>query len=180
MNHTNQQVRDWIFTEWANDYFRFEDVAAELEVSRVILLNNKTLEVSLSVIGDETQNGNTSTENVLFIFDPEFHSGCFPKLLQLVHLKIRYTWPSENDCEHLSSAYDEETIELEIDNISWDDPRLTDSAVETILANTDQFAIADTLLRSFDGDNGVPSFIPKRLKPYFKQYIEEFHLQNKE
>jgi len=177
MLHSNEQLEDWISAEWANDYFRFEDVAAEFKVSKVVRVGN-TLEVSCQFIGDETQHGNTSADYVMLTYDPEFYSGCFPKVLQLVHLTIRYTWPSQEECDQLAESYDEENLELDIDHVDWDDPRLTDEAVDALLGSADQSVIAATLLGLYDCDKGLPAFVPERLKPYFKKYIEDFKLDN--
>ena len=177
MLHSNEQLEDWISAEWANDYFRFEDVAAEFKVSKVVRVGN-ALEVSCQFIGDETQHGNTSADYAMLTYDPEFYSGCFPKVLQIVNLTIRYTWPSQEECDQLAESYDEENLELDIDHVDWDDPKLTDDAIETLLGDADQSAIAETLLGLYDCDKGLPAFVPKRLKPYFKKYIEDFKLHN--
>jgi hypothetical protein len=173
MIHSNEQLEDWILSKWADDYFRFEDVEAEFKVSEVVRVGN-SLEVSCSFIGDETKHGNTSTDFVMFTFDPEFYLGCFPKVLQLVYLKTRYSWPSQKDCDQLADSYEEENIELDIDTVAWDDPRLTDEAVEAILGHVDHFAIAETLLGLYDCTKGLPAFVPVRLIPYFRKYIEDF------
>jgi hypothetical protein len=177
MLHSNEQLKDWISAEWVNDYFRFEDVAAEFKVSKVVRVGN-SLEVSCQFIGDETQHGNTSADYVMLTYDPEFYSGCFPTVLQIVHLTIRYTWPSQEECDQLAESYDEENLELDINHVNWDDPRLTDEAVDALLGYADQSAIAATLLSLYDCDKGLPAFVPERLKPYFKKYIEDFKLDN--
>jgi hypothetical protein len=173
MIHSNEQLEDWILSRWADDYFRFEDVEAEFKVTEVVRVGN-TLDVSCSFIGDETKHGNTSTDFVMFTYDPELYSGCFPKVLQLVYLKIRYSWPCQEDCDQLADSYEEENIELDIDTVGWDDLRLTDDAVEAVLDHADQFAIAETVLGLYDCTKGLPAFVPARLIPYFRKYIEDF------
>jgi hypothetical protein len=172
MTHTNQQLAQWIESEWSEDQFRYQDIQADFRVLNFIRDGN-SLTVSCSFISDEAKMGSDAESLVLFRYDPENYDTFFPRTVQMITADIKYVWGSKSECDDLSSQYEEESLDLDVDQLEWEDPRLSDLAVETLLRNSDHRAIAETLVELYGAKDSMPSFVPERLRPYFKKYIED-------
>jgi hypothetical protein len=82
---------------------------------------------------------------------------------------------TKEDCEQLKEpAEANENCDTKI--YEWGDPEI-DKFIEGYLHN-DNFWLAEMLINYYDAKNGLPSFIPIKLKPYFeaivKTRLEEF------
>jgi hypothetical protein len=173
MTHTKEQVASWIRDQWAADYFRFDDIQADFKVLSFVR-EDASLQVKLSFVADESKKGNDSESLVMFRYDPESYDGFFPNQVQIVTLEEKYSWENTAGCDALTAHINEETLDIDVDYVDWDDPILTDEVVIHLLNNNDQFAIADTLINLHNAKIKMPDFVPARLKPHFEQMIKEF------
>jgi len=173
MSHTKERIAEWIVGEWADDYYKFDNIQADFKVLDFERTGNSII-VQYSFVGDDTKKGADSESLVLFRYDPASHDGFFPRQLQIVTLKDQYTWGSSDGCNRLAAGYDMESIDCDVDYVDWDDPRLSDEVVEKLVDDSDHWAIAETLINLYDAKTKVPDFVPERLKPYFIEIINDF------
>jgi hypothetical protein len=90
-------------------------------------------------------------------------------------LEEKYTWPDSDACAALADGYIKDEVSvLDVEYVEWDDPRLSDAAVDVILNKHDHDAIADALVNNYYAKIKMPDFIPMRLKSYFEKFIFEF------
>ena len=173
MSHAKEQIANWIRERWAADYFRFDDVQADLKILCFEKKDN-SLQVRLIFIADESKKGNDSESLVMFRYDAEKYQGFFPNQVQIVTIEEKYTWESSAACDALSDHISEDTLHVDVDWVDWDDPKISDEAVNQLLRGNDQYAIADTLINLYGAKVLMPAFVPTRLKPYFERIINEF------
>jgi hypothetical protein len=173
MAHKNEDIADWIREIWAADYFRFDDIQADFKVISFKRVDD-SLFVKISFVGDESKKGVDSESLVLFRYDPENHRGFFPGCVQIITVEEKYTWENSEKCDSLAEHISEDTLDVDVDYVDWDDPILSNDAVEQLVNSYDQYAIADTLVNKFGARNNLPDFIPERLKPHFKKIIDDF------
>ena len=174
MTHSKLEVANFIQSEWMKDYFRFDDVAADFEVLDFQQSSN-SLCVQCRFVGDETKKGNDDDILVMMRFDPSKYAGVFPRQLQIITLEEKYTWPDSGACAALADGYIEDDVSvLNVEYVEWDDPRLSDEAVDDILNKHDHDAIADTLINKYSAKIKMPDFVPNRLRAHFSKIINDF------
>ena len=57
-----------------------------------------------------------------------------------------------------------------MDYYDWGDP-LLDEWIETFMSQLDKESMADMLIEQYDAKNGLPTFIPNILVPYFQEMV---------
>ena len=169
----NNLIAKWIKNLWAGDYFRFDDIKADFKVISFERVDN-TLLVKMSFAADESKKGVDSDSLVLFRYDPESHLGFLPNQVKIVTLLEKYVWANTAACDALSDHISEETLDVSVEYIGWDDPRLSEEVVKVLVDGNDHYAIADTLIKLHNAKVELPQFVPERLKFYFNQMINDF------
>lgn len=170
MTLTKEQIAKWIEDRFANDYFRFDLICSPIEI-----INFKQESNVLEVEYEFWDDGHAYETQQDVIFDIEIgkeYGVNFPAQMQLVKFKDRYTWPSEEECLNLTENFSDDMIDNDITYIEWGDPRIEDM-VEHYLSMVDKESMKAMLLEKYDADNGLPDFIPERLKAPFKAIIEQ-------
>jgi hypothetical protein len=170
MSLTNEKIARWIENRFANDYFRFDLICSPVEIIKFKQVGN-VLEVNYEFWDDghayETQ------QDVLFDIEIGKEYGVnFPARMQLVTFKDRYTWTSADECLSLSENFIEDTLETDIDYIEWGDTRIEDW-LDHYFSMMDKESMKAMLLEKYDAANGLPEFIPERLREPFKAVIEQ-------
>jgi hypothetical protein len=173
MSHTKEQIAAWIVSQWADDYYRFDDIRADFKVLEFERTAN-SLWVRCSFVGDETRKGVDWNNLVMFRYDPVNHIGFFPSQLQIVNLEDKYIWDDSDGCDVLADGYDMDPIDYDVTYVGWDDPKLSDEVIKKLVADSDHWAIAETLINLYDAKSKMPDFVPARLKPYFIKIINDF------
>lgn len=176
MAHQVDDISEWIQREWSEDQFRFDDIQADFKVLE-LSQTESSVRVKLSFVSDESRKGIDSESLVMFRYDPENYNSFFPCTVQIVTFETEYTWTSSEDCEQLASDYEEDNLNVNVDYVDWDDPRLSDECVGSLLNSCDQLAIAETLVGLYGATKRMPDFVPDRLKPYFAKFIEKYALK---
>ena len=173
MQLSKERIASWILRRWADDYFRFDDVKADFKVISFECIEN-SLSVKMSFIGDETKKGNESESLIMFRYDTNHYQGFFPSQLQFITLEEKYEWTDAVALHQLEECISEDTINVEVDYIDWSDPLISDEALDVLVYGNDQYAIADSLINLYGADTKMPDFVPPRLHPIFKKFIESF------
>ena len=166
---TKEKIAGWIENRFANDYFRFDLICSPVEIIKFKQEGNM-LEVDYEFWDDghayETQ------QDVLFDIEISKEYGVnFPARMQLVILKDRYTWTSVDECLSLSENFTEDMLKTDIDYVEWGDARIEDW-VEHYFSMMDKESMQAMLLEKYDAANGLPDFIPDRLKGLFQQVVD--------
>ena len=174
MSHTKEQIANWIRGQWAADYFRFDDVQADFKILW-FEKQDKSLKVRLSFIADESKKGNDSESLVMFRYDAESYQGFFPNQVQIITIEMKYAWENSAACDALLDHASEDKLYVDIDWVGWNDPKISDEAVNQLLSGHDRYAIADTLINLHGAKTRMPDFVPTRLKPYFENMVREFY-----
>lgn len=103
--------------------------------------------------------------------DDVYPSQQFPKELCRVRLKERYIWNSSSEKNELSEDYLREAEDILVSPVSWDADEVTDSVIGLVTGKYDEYAFGGALVKTYQADKEMPSFIPKRLIPYFSYCI---------
>jgi len=168
MSLDKEKITNWLLKRYEEDYFRFDDISLGLDVTHFEQNDNQ-----LSVTYEFWYDGHKDKipENFLFDFDTEDQYGVnFPSKMQLVKIKGIYTWPSKEECELLNDNLSDEIEDVdEMVTYKWGDPEI-DQFIEIYL-NNDKESLRDMLINYYHAENGMPDFIPKKLKPYFEKLI---------
>ena len=106
--------------------------------------------------------------------DGAYASQQFPKELYKVRLKETYTWESQGDKETLDENYLRDTLDVDVNGVSWDDEEVTDAVVEMATCWYDESAFGEALVKTYGADKQIPDFIPKKLIPYFEGCIKSY------
>lgn len=106
--------------------------------------------------------------------DGAYASQQFPKELCKVRLKETYTWDSEEDKETLDENYLRDTLDVDVNSVSWDDEEVTDAVVEMATCWYDESAFGEALVKTYGADMQMPDFIPKKLISYFDGCIKAY------
>ncbi len=170
---TNEKIARWIENRFANDYFRFDLICSPIEIINFRQVGN-VLEVEYEFWDDghayETQ------QDVLFDLEiSKEYDVNFPARMQLVTFKDRYTWTLEEECLSLSENFTEDMLETDIDYIEWGDTRIEDW-VEHYFSLMDKESMKAMLIEKYNAKNGLPDFIPDRLKGLFQQVVDMVYL----
>jgi len=173
MQHSKEQIEKWIYTNYADDHFRFQWIQADFEVLR-FHSDRKSLNVVYRFVSDECKLGNDSESLVLFHFDDENWNGFFPNQLQILTFKEKYIWKTDEGCENLSKDFDIEDVSHDIEWITWDDKKISDETVLQMAQSYDQGAIVETLVNQHSAATKMPDFVPERLRSYFQSLIDKY------
>jgi len=106
--------------------------------------------------------------------DGAYASQQFPRELCKVRLKETYTWQSPVDKEALDENYLRDTLDVDVNSVSWDDEEVTDAVVEMATCWYDESAFGEALVKTYGADKQMPDFIPKKLTPYFESCIKSY------
>jgi hypothetical protein len=96
----------------------------------------------------------------------------FPAQMQLVNFRDRYTWSTAEDCLNLNENFSDDMLDTDITYIEWGDPRIEDW-VEHYFSIMDKESMQAMLLEKYDAANGLPDFIPERLKEAFTKIVTQ-------
>ena len=169
MTLTKQKIAEWIEQRFANDYFRFDLICSPVEI-----INFKQEKNVLEVEYEFWDDGHASETDQDCLFDVAIgkeYGVNFPAQMQLVNFKDRYTWPTIEDCLNLKDNFSDDMLDMNITYIEWGDPRIEDW-IEHYFSIMDKESMQAMLLEKYDAANGMPEFIPKRLRAPFKKVIE--------
>ena len=170
MSLTKEKIARWIENRFANDYFRFDLICSPVEIIH-FNQNENVLEVEYEFWDDG--HGTETEQDCLFKVEIGKEYGVnFPAQMQLVNFKDRYTWPTTIDCLNLNENFSDDMLDMDITYIEWGDPRIEDW-VELYFSIMDKESMKAMLLEKYDAANGLPDFIPERLKAPFKELIEQ-------
>lgn len=169
---TNNKIAEFIEQLWANDYFRFE-LMSSMPVVTHFERDGNSLTVDYE-FWDDGSYVSDSQDNFLFDIEVGKEYGCnFPANMQYVKMKDRFTWKTPEECDNLSLELSEEDhLETDITSYSWGDPEL-EEMVDSYF-NPDMMGleyVRDMLIEKYDAKNGLPAFIPERLKGFFTKVI---------
>lgn len=167
-----ERIACWIHDLWADDPYRHYLMSTPVEVNDAVLVDDRTIQVQYEFWDDECH---VSDDQRNFMFDIEIgkeYGENFPTHLTHVLHTVRYTWKTPDDRITLShNLEDEDLIEQEIVYCGWDDPSISNELIDLFfLFNNPEFLRA-MLLEKYDAANGLPTFIPERLVPYFTKII---------
>jgi hypothetical protein len=168
---TNKDIADFVQRLWANDYFRFELMSSMPVVTHFEREGN-----SLIVDYEFWDDGKSTGSQENFMFDIEIgneYGWNFPANMQFVQLKDKFTWNTSEECENLSLELSEENhLDTDVTIYEWGDPELED-LVDSYF-NPDMIgleSVRDMLIEKYHAKNGLPNYIPERLKGFFTQVI---------
>lgn len=166
------RVGEWIQELWADDYHRFYLMSTGVDVHRVSLVDDTTLEVQYEFWDDEHH---ASDDQGCFLFDIDVgneYGENFPQdMLHVLHT-VRYSWESPEDRASLSKNLKEEDIvEQDLTYCDWNNPKIPDELVAYYMERSKNEYMRAMLLEKYDAAKGVPPFIPERLVPYFTKII---------
>ncbi len=175
-----EEVENFIVNRNGDDYFRFEDIQYGLKILSVVR-RNLTLEIKYSFISDPSVHDEQQYE--LFEFDEDYGSGFFPDSLNLITMQAKHTWPDSNGIENLCIDECIESEESVIDscNLPWDAPDFPPDVFSWAIEQcgvADPEVVAYSLIHKYDAKNVFPEFIPMKLAPYFKKWINEFTIND--
>ena len=172
MSLTNEKIADWIYKNYKDDYFRFEQISSGIEVTS-FTQNENQLIVNYEFWNDGHANKGAPE---FFLFDIELcdeYDVYFPSTMEYVKIVGTFKWQTKTECENLSENLLEEFEDV-IDDITykWGDPEIDMFISDYIEAEKDN--LKDLLIEHFDvAKNGFPEFIPDVLKPYFMKVIND-------
>jgi len=168
---TNKSIAEFIRQLWANDYFRFE-LMSSMPVVTHFERDGNSLIVNFEFWDDGKSTG--SQDN--FMFDIEIgneYGWNFPANMQFVKLTDKFTWNTAEECENLSLELSEEDhLDTDVSTYEWGDPEL-EEMVDSYF-NLDMMSLEylrDMLIERYDAKNGLPDFIPERLKVFFTKVV---------
>jgi hypothetical protein len=168
---TNNNIAEFIRQRWANDYFRFELMSSMPTVTHFERDGN-----SLIVDYEFWDEGKSTGSQENFMFDIEIgneYGWNFPANMQFVKLKDKFTWNTLEECESLSPEPSEEDhLDTNVTTYEWGDPELeelVDSYFNPEMMGIE--SIRDMLIEKYDAKNGLPDFIPERLRAFFTRAI---------
>ncbi len=174
MNLDNESIASWIYARFKNNYFLYDRISS---IPKVIgfTQNENSLEVEYEFWDDGHAN---SDDQDFFIFDIDIANEYglnYPKQLQLVKLKDKFTWSSKEKCENLTlDIIKEEHLDLEINAFEWGDKEiesLVDDYFPIDISSGEEVKLM--LIESYRADElGLPKCIPLRLKKYFQSIID--------
>jgi len=169
---TNIKVAEFIEQLWANDYFRFE-LMSSIPVVTHFERDGNSLTVNYE-FWDDGSYVSDSQDNFLFDIEIGKEYGCnFPANMQYVKMKDKFTWKTPEECENLSlEPSEEDHLEVNITSYNWGDQELEEMV--DVYFNPDMMGleyVRDMLIERYDAKNGLPDFIPERLKGFFTQVV---------
>ncbi len=169
MHLNKEKIAEWLEKIYADDYFLSDHISSPITVNRFEQSNNKL------VINYEYWDDGHANEGAqeYFLFDlkaAEEYGVNVPAYMQLIKMNVEYTWISKDDCESLNDNISDQLENVEeVLCYKWDDPEIEDF-IETYI-DQDKENLKDLLINYYDAKNGIPEFIPDKLKPYFKKLI---------
>lgn len=111
----------------------------------------------------------------MFTHKEQFANGHgFPKSFEKIRLKERYTWESLEDMCDLSENYVMDCIDVDVTDVDWDNPNITDEMIQDQIERYEADSIGCVLVEEYDADVKMPEFIPERLIPFFNKCIFEY------
>jgi len=163
-----------VFVEWLNENERNTQLD-HYSLTPYVVNEYRVEEVSIYVDYEFLVIDSTQKDFELFKrLDGAYASQQFPKELCKVRLKETYTWESQEDKETLSENYLRDTLDVDVNNVSWDDEEVTDAVVGKATCWYDEPAFGEALVKAYGADKQMPEFIPKKLIPYFESCIKSY------
>ncbi len=170
MSLTKERIANWLEQQMANDYFRFDLICSNITVIDFDL-DGSSLRVDYT-FWDDGRSISDNQQNFLFDITLGHEYGVnFPAQMQLAHFIDKFHWRSALECQELSAQPFQVDNELsDCDYYDWGDP-LLDEWVDTYMDQLDKESMADMLIEQYHANNGLPSFIPNILVPYFQEMV---------
>ena len=170
MSLNKERIASWLEQQFADDYFRFDLICSNISV-----IDFEQDGCSLRVEYTFWDDGHSISDNQQnFLFDinlADEYGVNFPAQMQLAHFIDKFHWRSALECEELSAEPFKIDNELtDVDYYDWGDP-LLDEWIETFMSQLDKESMADMLIEQYDAKNGLPTFIPNILVPYFQEMV---------
>lgn len=98
----------------------------------------------------------------------------FPKFINKIKLKEKYTWGDAGKLSELTSDYLRENIDVEYEDVPWDSQDLTNDFLGYVVDYYDRDSIGRALVEIYKADVQMPDFVPERLKPLFSQCVKAY------
>jgi hypothetical protein len=170
MSLSKSKISNWIEQRFADDYFRFDLICSEVTVLSYEQ-DGSSLRVDYK-FWDDGHSISDNQQNFLFNIKLADEYGVnFPAQMQLVHFIDKFYWQSALECEELSVEPFQSDNELtDVDYYDWGDP-LLDKWIKIYIDKIDKESMADMLIEQYDAKNGLPTFIPNILVPYFQEMV---------
>ena len=166
--------RQEVFIEWLNENERNTQLD-HYSLSPYVVNEYRVEEKSIYVDYDFLVIDSAQKDFELFKrLDGAYASQQFPKELCKVRLKETYTWESQGDKETLDENYLRDTLDVDVNGVSWDDEEVTDAVVEMATCWYDESAFGEALVKTYGADKQIPDFIPRKLIPYFESCIKSY------
>lgn len=166
--------RQEVFIEWLNENERNTQLD-HYSLSPYVVNEYRVEERSIYVDYDFLVIDSAQKDFELFKrLDGAYASQQFPKELCKVRLKETYTWESQGDKEILDENYLRDTLDVDVNGVSWDDEEVTDAVVEMATCWYDESAFGEALVKKYGADKQMPDFIPRKLIPYFESCIKSY------
>lgn len=169
MGFDNEKLARWLEDLYAKDYFRFDQLSSPITVSSFKQDNNK-LSVEYEFWDDGHANKGAPEYFLFDVAAGDEYGVNFPSVMQLIKIEGNFSWPTKNDCDLLNENLIEEIEKVkEVIVYKWGDPEI-DKFIEHYLEQ-DKENLIDMLINYYDARNGLPEFVPQKLKPYFEKLI---------
>lgn len=167
------KLASWIEDLWANDQFRHDLMSTPVVVHHAVLVDDRTLEVKYEFWDDE-HHVSDAQENFLFDIEDGYEYGeNFPTHLLHVVQTFRYQWETASDRAALNkNLIAEDFIDQDITYCDWNDPKIPDDLVDAYVNGIGAEYMSLMLFEKYDASNGLPAFIPERLRPQFSRILE--------
>jgi hypothetical protein len=170
MNLNKEKIANWLEKMYADDYFRFDFVSGEITVNNFEIDNNK-----LTVEYEYWDDGHANTgEQEYFLFDlaaSDEYGSNVPAYMELVKMKGNYAWNTPKDLEELNDNMTEnEEDVIDLIRHKWGDSEI-DEFIDHYVPRDDKW-LAMMLIEHYDARNGLPEFIPNKLRPNFETLVK--------
>lgn len=98
----------------------------------------------------------------------------FPKSFEKIRLHEKYVWESPAELCALSENYEMDCIDVDVVQIDWDNPNITDDMILDQIERYDADSIGCVLVEEYKANEKMPEFVPERLIPFFLNCISDY------
>lgn len=171
MSLNKENIANWLEKLIANDYFRFELICSNIEVTNFEQDGN-----TLTVEYHHWDDGRATDDSSYYIFDYKIgqeYGVNFPSLMMRVNLKDKFRWANTEKCLALDNdLLEEEHLDLKIEYFKWGDPEI-ENWVDYYFNfdDVDIDSLKEMLVEKYGAKEKLPEIIPLRLQDFFKKVL---------